>query len=897
MVSRDSVAVVVVSRRHPERLTKALSSIAGQAPATSIVVANLSGTEIAVPSGVSIVTLAESSSLSDAVTTALDGLDKDLVWILRDDVEPRAGALDALLAVFETSPSVGIVGPKQLDAEFTAEIREMGESISRSGFAVQLAEREMDQGQYDRQSDVLGVGEAGMLVRRELWNELRGFDAALPYVDGALDFCYRARAAGWRVEVVPSAAVETAVSSLEANLGDVSAARVVREEAKARAHRVLSYLSGLVAPFRALTLILGALVRGIVRFAQKRPHPFADFGGTVAGVARAGLIAESRRNIARTTTQPIDRSRLFITRADMTRRRALERDAQRALRESRDVEPRLGFGPLGAWMSGAALLVGLILGHNYFGASALSGGGLLPLSGSISDVWSAVGATWTPIAGGVPSAPDGFSVLLAALATLTWWDPNIAIVGLWLLAVPMSFLAGWIGAGAVTVRSSTAFVVATAWTLLPSLHISLAEGRLGAVVAHIAIPLAVRALVSRGAVSAGWFALLAAAIWVSVPALSPVVVVAVIARAVAGRPAILAALIPAVALEWPRMLDAISTNPLLYFADRGVPTLAVNPPLDILHLWPVVPSIPFLDETVSGIAVLVVVGVAALSTIAAVAFGTPRLGGIAIVAASGVALATAFDSLPLARIADQNVTVFVGSLLDPVWFALLSGLAVLATSATIVRAIAIPGIITMVAVISATAIAIPFTGGALVSSSAVRSVPAYVEAETRTHRDAGTLVITPRESSIVAELQRGRGATMTDWTATAATRRSVAETETAVATLAGNLIVESGFDVVPAAQQLNIRFVLLNAKPTNAAVSAIASHDGLTQVGQTSNGVLWLVDTTPSEDSTHSGRNWLYVVGGFLAVLVAAIAAIPTSLPRRRIDDDELVLGTEEADA
>lgn len=897
MVSRDSVAVVVVSRRHPERLTNTLSAIAEHVPASAIVVANLSGTDVTVLRDVSVETLGETLPLSDAVSTALSGRDSELVWILRDDVVPRPGALDALVAVCDTSPSVGVVGPKQLDAQFPAEIREMGESISRSGFAVQLAEREMDQGQYDRNSDVLGVGEAGMLVRRELWNDLNGFDPALPFVDGALDFCYRARAAGWRVEVVPGATVETAVSSLEANLGDVSDARVVREEAKARAHRVLSYISGLVAPFRGLTLILGALVRGIIRFARKRPHPFAELGGTVAGAMRAGLIAQSRSNIARSTTQPIDRSRLFITRAEMTRRRALERDAERALRESTDVEPRLGFGPLGWWMSGAALLVGLVLGHNYFGASALSGGGLLPLSTSITDVWSTVGATWTPIAGGMASAPDGFSVLVAALATVTWWDPNLAIVGLWLLAVPLSFIAGWVGAGAVTIRSSAAFVVATAWTLLPSLHVALAEGRLGAVVAHIAIPFAIRSLVSRGAVSAGWYALLAAAVWVSVPALAPVIVVATIVRAVTGRPAILAALIPALALEWPRILESLRANPLAYFADRGVPVPAVNPPLDLVHIWPVSPAIPFLDGTVSGFVVLAVAGVAALATVAAVVWGNTRLGGIAIVATTGVALAAVLGSLPLSHIADQTVTVFAGSLLDPVWFAMLVGVAVVGTSLPIVRAITVPTTVAIVAAISATSIAIPFVGGALVAASAVRSVPAYVEAETRTHPDAGTLVITPRDNAIVAELQRGRGATLTEWSGSAATRRVVDDTEGAVATLAGNLIVESGFDVVPAAQDLNIRFVLLKAKPTNAAVSAIASHDGLTQVGQTENGVLWIVNTTPVDTISKPDRNWLYVAGAFLAVLVAAVAAIPTSLPRRRIDDDELVLGTEDADA
>ena len=672
--------------------------------------------------------------------------------------------------------------------------------------------------------------------------------------------------------------------------------RVIREEAKARAHRVLSYISAVAALFRGPSLLLGALTRGIARAVNKQPHPFAEAGGTLSGVVRSASISRSRRAIALITTQPIDRARLFVTRTEMTRRRALERDARRAVLEAADTEPRLGFGQLGAWMTGAAIVVGLILGHNYLGATALSGGGLLPLPLTIGEVWTSVGATWTPVAGGVSSAPDGFSALIAALATLTWWSPNLALVGLWLLAVPLSFVAGWVGAGAVTVRSGTAFVIATGWTLLPSLHSALAEGRVGAVIAHIAIPFAIRALASRGAVSAGWFALLAAAIWVSIPALAPVIVIATIVRAIAGRPAVLFALIPAVALEWPRILEAVQSNPILYLADRGVPVASVNPPLDLAQVWPVSASIPFLDPAVASVVVLAVVAVAVVATVIAVIAGATRVGVIAIVSSVAVVIWIVAGDLPLAHVADLSVGVAPGPLLDPLWFALLAGLALVSTSIPVIRGFAVPVVLSALAVVSVSTIALPFIGGTLVAPSDVRSVPAYVEAETRTRPAAGTLVITPRDDAIVAELQRGRGATLLQWTASATARRDVNSTETKIATMAGNLIVESGFDVVTAATDLNIRFVLLKAPPTNPAVSTIASHGGLTQVGQTANGVLWIVDGNPAAEIAHPGRNLAYLALAGLAVLVAFIAAIPTSLPRRRIGEDELVLEAGESD-
>ena len=230
-------------------------------------------------------------------------------------------------------------------------------------------------------------------------------------------------------------------------------------------------------------------------------------------------------------------------------------------------------------------------------------------------------------------------------------------------------------------------------------------------------------------------------------------------------------------------------------------------------------------------------------------------------------------------------------------YALLAGGAIAGTSLRVLRPFAVPVLITALSAVSVTAIAAPWLGGSLVSSSPIRTVPAYVEAETRDKPAAGTIVITPRDNAIVAELQRGSGDTLTDWTATAATRRALDSTETAVATLAGNLIVESGFDVLAAADDLNVRFVLLKAQPTNPAVSAIASHTGLEQVGQTSNGVLWTVDNSIDATETHPGRNWMYLGVARLAFLIALGAAVPTSLPRRRLGDDELVLNTEEPDA
>ena len=59
----------------------------------------------------------------------------------------------------------------------------------------------------DKVRDVLAVSSAGMLVRRDIWRDLKGFDPRLPIFRDDIDFGWRARRAGHRVAVAPDAVV------------------------------------------------------------------------------------------------------------------------------------------------------------------------------------------------------------------------------------------------------------------------------------------------------------------------------------------------------------------------------------------------------------------------------------------------------------------------------------------------------------------------------------------------------------------------------------------------------------------------------------------------------------------------------------------------------------------
>jgi len=66
---------------------------------------------------------------------------------------------------------------------------------------------EMDNGQYDSPSDVLWATGACLMVRSSIWKELGGLDDRFFAHMEEIDFCWRARLAGYRINTVPRSLV------------------------------------------------------------------------------------------------------------------------------------------------------------------------------------------------------------------------------------------------------------------------------------------------------------------------------------------------------------------------------------------------------------------------------------------------------------------------------------------------------------------------------------------------------------------------------------------------------------------------------------------------------------------------------------------------------------------
>jgi GT2 family glycosyltransferase len=153
------------------------------------------------------------AAVHEAVAAAVDrwGDPGAWIWVLHDDCAPEPDCLASLLNAADAAPSAGVLGPLGIDWDDPRLVVDAGLSTDASGHRqTGMGAAELDWsrfGQGPRQStEVLAVSSAGMLVRRELWHELSGFDAALPLGED-VDFGWRVNAAGSVVLCVPAARV------------------------------------------------------------------------------------------------------------------------------------------------------------------------------------------------------------------------------------------------------------------------------------------------------------------------------------------------------------------------------------------------------------------------------------------------------------------------------------------------------------------------------------------------------------------------------------------------------------------------------------------------------------------------------------------------------------------
>lgn len=143
-----------------------------------------------------------------AVSMALDARSTEApyIWLLHDDVAFLPDALGHLVAALDEDPRLAVVGPKLRDWRDGERLQSVGWTIDRTGRSDSGVDPgELDQGQHDTRGRTLYVSTAGMLVRRDVMDDLGRFDRRFHVFRDDLDLCWRVWLTGHEVEVVPAA--------------------------------------------------------------------------------------------------------------------------------------------------------------------------------------------------------------------------------------------------------------------------------------------------------------------------------------------------------------------------------------------------------------------------------------------------------------------------------------------------------------------------------------------------------------------------------------------------------------------------------------------------------------------------------------------------------------------
>ncbi len=464
----------------------------------------------ATPSRVTLVRAPGARSFGAAVTTALRTLtpavDTEWLWFFHDDSAPAPDALGHLLRTLEHTASVAVAGVKQVGWDDPDELIEVGFTVSRSGRRMTGVEPgEVDQGQHDFRDDVLAVGLTGALVRLSVWTQMRGTDSTYGVFGDGLDLCRRVRLAGHRVVVVPRAVVRHAQATLTGG-ADRSTERDTTFGARLRSqlYFLATGMTAWLLPFFLVGAVLAAPVRALYRVTMKVPrHALDELWAPLWLFTRLPRVLTTRLGAARTasarrslltplmaTTREVVDAHQDRRLASAARRKAAGAPHELDREEIRATARRRRLTALGVvLLAGAATVIALrpVL-RSVTDGSAVIGGALQPAGEGLSDLWQAISGGWIRDGLGASAPVDPLLTALAPVAALTGGNLQLAVNLLVVGALVLSGLGGWFAAGAATRSVALRFWAATMWFAAPSLLLGVGQGRLGAVLAHAALP-------------------------------------------------------------------------------------------------------------------------------------------------------------------------------------------------------------------------------------------------------------------------------------------------------------------------------------------------------------------------------------------------------------------------
>ena len=526
--TQRSIGAILVTRGEAPLTQSVLRAIENQSVAPhSLTIIDVAGRHVTpfpadrVPDGAELVRVGRARNLGDAIRRAraqgAPFASEQWWWILHEDSAPEPECLDELIQAAAVGKTIGAVGVKQMSWD-GSRLLELGIFATASARRLErIGDDDIDQGQHDGTSDVLGVGTAGLFISAEAYEAVGGFDAALgPFGDG-LDLGRRLHLAGYRVIVAPKARVRHARVSLYSGLdgasdtdhseptGDVSDALVdggdatdgsFRKRRYAQMYNWCKAVPALILPFLALWLLVWSPARALGRILTGRASlALPEIGALVSLIGATPRLLAGRARAAHSRRVPRSALRALETAPALLRKEPAGVDEDE---HGERIDPlvvasmrRYRFRSASTALGLLILTATLALMQWWGTASGLVGGAWVSLPSSWAELWEAAWSAWIPGGDGYAGGADPLTILMAILSAPfapMGITPGALATFLLVASTPIAAMMAWIPSRVLASSVRVRFLVSLAWSVAPSLLMSATHGVLAATLAHAAAP-------------------------------------------------------------------------------------------------------------------------------------------------------------------------------------------------------------------------------------------------------------------------------------------------------------------------------------------------------------------------------------------------------------------------